>query len=636
MKKSDRALGMDQPISRRDFIQGAGATVAGALAPGLVMGDTNHEPPRAAQDNPGYYPPVLTGLRGSHPGSFETAHARARLGKTWPSPMILDEYYDLVVVGAGISGLSAAWRYRELAGPDARILVLDNHDDFGGHAKRNEFHYNGHTRLAWGGAINLEYPHYSEEVLSFIGRLGVDIPRLKESFDFNFSASGQALDPMLYLDAGTFGSEARLRGFHAWGEDPRQQWLAIADKLPLASVDRDSLKSFLTRDVDLLEGMSEAQRLHYLRRTSYLDFITTRGGVTPGAARVSRQMTHGLWGVGTDAVDVANSFGSGLPGIHAVGPLPAALAGDSREGFAMFPDGNASVARMLVRAMVPGSATGKDMDDIVNASFDYAALDRAGQAVRIRLGATAVQARNITVKGTRPGVSVDYVRDGQAYRVNAGCCILAGYNNMVPALVPDLPTDQVAALGYAEKSPMIVTNILLGDGRAVEKARFGSAHSPGRLHSETWTLTGFGMGPGNREFDPATPLVIQFYGGVAAPEAGPVARHQYVAGRHKLLGWSFEDLEREVREHLAGLLAESAFDPARDIKALTVNRWPHGYAYEYISLHDPDWEPGQAPHEIGRRRHGRIAIANSDAGAYAYLDSAIEQGLRAVNELISL
>jgi spermidine dehydrogenase len=346
-------------------------------------------------------------------------------------------------------------------------------------------------------------------------------------------------------------------------------------------------------------------------------------------------MTHGLWGVGTDAIDVANSFGSGLPGVHAVGPLPAALMEEDDGGFAMFPDGNASVARMLVRAMVPDSAPGKGMDDIVSAPFNYSALDRPGQAVRIRLSATAVQARNITLKGQRPAVAVDYVRGTQAFRVNAGGCVLAGYNIMVPHLVPDLPEDQVAALGYAKKAPMIVSNVLLADGNAVSKSRFGSAHSPGRLHSEAWTLSGFGMAPGNPEFDAADPVVIQFYGGVAAPEAGSVARDQYVAGRQKLLKWTFEDLEREVREHLTGLLAESDFDPARDIKALTVNRWPHGYAYEYISLHDPDWEPGQAPHEIGRRRHGNIAIANSDAGAYAYLDSAVAQGLRAVNELIT-
>ncbi len=634
MRSSDKELGMGMPISRRDFINGVGATMAGGLLPGTVL--ANGDATGAAQDKRGYYPPTLTGMRGNHEGSFEVAHARARNHLSWPSPSVLDEYYDLVVVGAGISGLSAAYRYAELAGTDARILVLDNHDDFGCHAKRNEFHYQGQTRLAWGGAINLEYPHYSKQVSKFLAGLGLDIPRLSESFDFRFSAPGKTLDSMLYLDKATFGEEARIRGFTMWTGDPRKSWLGVTDKLPMPAADRDSLQRFLTREEDLLAGMDETRRLHYLRKTSYLDFITSRGGVTQSAARVLQQVPHGLWGVGIDALDVANSLETGLPGYHAIGALPAELSGESDERFAMFPDGNASVARMLVRSMVPAAAQGNSMDDIVCADFDYARLDQAGQSVRIRLNATAVQTRNVRLAGNRPGVAVDYVRDGKACRINAGQCILACNNNLVPHLVPDLPEEQTLALQYAQKVPIMVSNVLLADGKAVEQARFGSAHSPGRLHAETWNVSGFGMAPGSRDFDPAEPAVIQFYGGIGAPEAGTVARDQYKAARRKLLSMSFEDLEREVRDHLAGLLADSDFDPARDIKAVTVNRWPHGYAYEYISLHDPDWPAGQAPHEIGRRTHGRIAIANSDAGAYAYLDCAVEQGLRAVDELIKL
>lgn len=634
MSRSDKELGMGAPISRRDFINGVGATMAGGLFPATVLAD--QLPSSAAQDGRGYYPPTRTGLRGNHEGSFEVAHARARKHQDWPSPSVLDEYYDLVVVGGGISGLTAAWRYAELAGTDARILILDNHDDFGGHAKRNEFHYNGRTRLAWGGAINLEFPHYSPQVLGFLTDLGIDLPRLEKSFDFGFSAPGKDLDSMLYLDKATFGEEARIRGFRMWGDEPRKAWLGVADKLPMPTVDRESLKGFLTRQDDLLAGMDEARRLEYLRKTSYLEFITTRGGVTRSAARVFQQAPHGLWGVGIDALDVANSLETGLPGYHAIGTLPAELAGESDGRFAMFPDGNASVARMLVRSMVPGAASGHSMEDIVSAGFDYSRLDQSGQPVRIRLNATAVQARNVTLPGNRSGVAVDYVREGKAFRINAGQCILACNNNLVPHLVPDLPEEQTLALQYAQKVPIMVSNVLLADGKAVKQARFGSAHSPGRLHAETWNVSGFGLAPGSRDFDPAEPALLQFYGSIGVPEAGPVARDQYRAARQKLLGMTFEDLEREVRDHLAGLLADSDFDPARDIKAVTVNRWPHGYAYEYISLHDPDWPAGQAPHEIGRRTHGRIAIANSDAGAYAYLDSAIEQGLRAVDELIKL
>src|SRR3546814_2441661 len=125
---------MGARIDRRDFLQGAAITAAAfGLAPELAQAAALE---RAAQDQPGYYPPALTGMRGSHPGSFEDAHA-LRDGTAFDNVTDTGETYDLIVVGGGISGLSAAHFYRQAKGQTARILVLDNHDDFGGHAKRN-------------------------------------------------------------------------------------------------------------------------------------------------------------------------------------------------------------------------------------------------------------------------------------------------------------------------------------------------------------------------------------------------------------------------------------------------------------------------------------------------------------------
>src|SRR5210317_2010641 len=172
MKKTDRALGMDRDITRRDFIHDISLASLGlALPAGLAA--QSHSPSQASGNAD--YPPVRTGLRGSHAGAFETAHALARDGKSFPAPTDLDEAYDLVIVGGGISGLAAAYYYRKHFGPDARILILENHDDFGGHAKRNEFHQGGPMRLAWGGVFNLEYPEFSDRVNTLLAELGVDI-----------------------------------------------------------------------------------------------------------------------------------------------------------------------------------------------------------------------------------------------------------------------------------------------------------------------------------------------------------------------------------------------------------------------------------------------------------------------------
>src|SRR5215475_2550823 len=150
----DRTLGMGRRIARRDFLQGV---LVGAAATLCAPLRASPEAPAAAQDAPGYYPPLLTGLRGSHVGSFEAAHA-LRDGQAVAAPTDTGESYDLVVVGGGISGLAAAHFYRAKHGAQSRILILDNHDDFGGHAKRNEFSLGGRMHLMNGGTLSIESP----------------------------------------------------------------------------------------------------------------------------------------------------------------------------------------------------------------------------------------------------------------------------------------------------------------------------------------------------------------------------------------------------------------------------------------------------------------------------------------------
>jgi spermidine dehydrogenase len=170
----DRELGMGRPITRRDFMNGAAMVVGAFLLPNDAMAGAGPIP--EPQNRPGYDPPVSTGMRGSHPGSFETAHS-LRDGTFWSKagkPVELREKYDLVVVGGGISGLAAAHFFRERFGNSARILILENHDDFGGHAKRNEFHLNGKLALLNGGTLEIDSPTpYSVEADALIKKLGM-------------------------------------------------------------------------------------------------------------------------------------------------------------------------------------------------------------------------------------------------------------------------------------------------------------------------------------------------------------------------------------------------------------------------------------------------------------------------------
>src|SRR4051812_2422772 len=197
---------MDRKITRRDFLNGVAMTAGASLLPADVLAWQGEDVP---QGSPKYYPPALTGLRGSHPGSFETAHS-LRDGTFWDGaekPADTGERYDLVVVGGGISGLAAANFYRRKAGHEARILILDNHDDFGGHAKRNEFRVGDRTLQCFGGTYSIESPlPYSEVAKGLIRELGIEVSSFSRySNEGMYHAEG--LYPSIFFDKATYGSD---------------------------------------------------------------------------------------------------------------------------------------------------------------------------------------------------------------------------------------------------------------------------------------------------------------------------------------------------------------------------------------------------------------------------------------------
>lgn len=612
---------MGRNITRRDFIYDVGLSSLGLSSLGLML-------PSAAWGNEqgGCYPPTRTGLRGSHPGSFEVAHALAREGRTFGPAQDLGEKYDLVVVGGGISGLASAWYYRKLHGPDARILVLENHDDFGGHARRNEFHQGGDMRLAWGGVFNLEYPKFSDTVNALLDDLGVDIDRLQENFDFHHGGDGR-LGPAVYFDAETYGRDVLVPGFGVQYGD-YEAILGNIHKLPLDEASRASLEAFYSMKTDVLEGRSAEERETILRHTSCIDFLLEYGGLTDEAAALYVKTTHGYWGLGADSLSVAECIDAGVPVLHLLGETPEADKGSVGRNIAMFPDGNASIARLMVRGMIPGVAPGSGMDDIVTARFDYAQLDQSESPVRIRLNSTVV---NVANEGD--GVGVSYVKDGQVSRVAGRKCVLACWHSVIPYLCPSLPEEQKKALRYQVKRPLLLTNVLIRSSEPFDRLGVSGAYCPGRLHGANWLVKGINVGEYAHHWSDDGSVVVMFWGTVAPPVSGLTPKEQHRASRAELLEMDFADFEREVRTVLNGMLKGTGFDAADDILAITVNRWPHGYAYDYLDLWDPQWPVGKAPHEIARKPFGNITFANADAGADAYTHVAIDQAWRAVKEL---
>ncbi|HZZ87425.1 MAG TPA: NAD(P)-binding protein [Caulobacteraceae bacterium] len=638
---SDRALGMDRPIDRRDFLNGVAVAIGAIGTPGFAEAAEAAASPWP-QDRAGYYPPALTGLRGSHPGSFENAHA-LRDGDFWSQGLIqadTGERYDLVVVGGGISGLSAAHFYRA-ARPDARILILDNHDDFGGHAKRNEFQLGGKLHLMNGGTLEIDSPRpYSKVADGLLKELGVDPPALSAACDKDVYPS-LGMSRGVFFDKETFGEDRMVAGAPARRGGTAADWSAFMAHAPMDAAGRADVVRINTGAEDYMPGLTSAQKKDALSRMSYRDYLAKVVEAGPAALAMYQSATQGEWGVGIDAVSALDCWGFGMPGFDGLKLAPGAAPrmGYTPAGYAEggsytfhFPDGNATIARLLVRSLIPQAVPGHDCRDVVGARVDYGQLDRAGAAVRIRLSSIVVRARNIGDPAASSGVEIAYVRGGRVYTVRAGDCVLASWNMMIPYLCPELPQAQQVALHSLVKTPLVYTSVALSNWRAFHRLEVAGFQAPGGYHTYAVLNPAVDIGAATAERSPGNPILVHM---VRTPCQPGLPEHaQNKAGRAELLATPFSTFERNIREQLGRALGSGGFDPARDITAITVNRWPHGYAPEYNPLWDADLPPEQQPNVVGRARFGRIAIANSDAGRAAYTDSAINQAHRAVGELL--
>jgi len=639
MRNSDRPLGMDRQITRRDVIHGIGALGASFAIPGYMLGCA----PNSSGDSV-YYPPSMTGLRGNHDGSFEVAHALARERQTdWgPAQEPDSDVYDLVVVGAGLSGLSAAHFYRKEK-PDARILILDNHDDFGGHAKRNEFEVDGKFLIGHGGSQTLAAPSsYSDVVKGLLNDLGVDIERFYTAYDLDFSKR-HGLNPGLHFINETWGADRTIpRGFGQWDTDADASPLSLEEalsRMPISEAARGELRHVLSVEEDQIQNVAVEEKPAYLSSISYRDFLTKHLGVTePDVFALFQDIVADI-GLGIEATDayLALTYGS-MPGWAASGlPDP----GHAEPYIHHFPDGNASVARLLVRSMIPDVAPGNSMGDIVTARFDYSKLDQDSLPVRVRLNSTVVNVEHDGDAASAERVNISYVRDDQAYRVQARSCVLACYNAIIPHLCPGLPDAQNEALANQVKQPMLLTNVALRNWHAWKKLGIDNVSAPGAYH--TFVMLDFPVSLGDYSFSsgPDEPILAVMFRMPHVDNQGLTAKEQWRLGRYELLSTSFEDIERNVRVQLKSMLGDAGFDPATDIMGITVNRWSHGYAYEhhFHALFDDDYDDPDNPrylHVQARKPFGRIAIANSDSGALAMVEGAVEQAHRAVAELLDV
>ena len=606
--------------------------------------------PPAADTRPSDYPPARTGLRGSgYPGAYTVGH-ELRDGQFWAhaaNETDTGESYDLVVVGGGISGLAAAYFYRQVHGSKARVLVLDNHDDFGGHAKRVQYGEGAKLRISNGGTFWIEEP-YGPVALTLLHELGIDPEKYqRENTDPGFYAR-LGMGQGVFFDQETFGADKLLPDPAPWTDfmalyepnvpsDQEARWRRFRAEAPLAeNVKRDLYRLYMESH-DYLPGLSIEQKIEKLKATSYPDFLTKIAGCDPMVVTYLRDRPFGS-AAGLDQFSAYRASGyRHLPGLYGMGLPPYRMLGP----FAHLPDGNATVARLLVRQLVPAALPGSTLEDSILTPVDYRALDHADAPVRIRLNSTAVKVQNVATAQFQafgygePGVDGDEVQvsyahaDNQLYRVRARHCILACWNYLIRYIVPDLPATQKAALAQNVKVPNLWVNVWLRNWRAFHKAGVNLINAPNSYYASIFLQGPVSVGGYSHSKNPDEPTVLTMLHAFIRPGMPPDVQHRL--GRLDMYATSLDTFRHEAFRQLDRMLAPYGFRSDRDIADITVNRWGHGYTWW------ADAPEGETPYHIrGRQPFGRISIANTDAAGDDSTQDAIEQAYRAVHEVLLL
>ena len=657
---SDRSLGMDRDISRRDFLNGV-AMVAGSLALPEAALSAGRDGEAGAGATPGEdypYPPMRTGIRGSQPGSYIAAHAlRDSRSVDLARAEHTGETYDLVIVGGGLSGLAAAHFFHKSIGPGARVLILDNHDDVGGHARRNEFHYQGRTLALNGGTFDIESPaRYNQWARQVLDDIGVDLPRFVAANRANAGLyTSLGLRSGYFFERETFGADRLVvaPAGAAGGAGP----LLSADYLrhmPLSERARqDLLRLQDPRQPDYLAGLGQGQKLERLARISYKDYLLEVAKVDSQAYWFYMALGRDVFGVGADATPALFAWvmgGDGFAGLR-LDPLPEGLLADlpggqhGRQrpggGDVHFPDGNATLVRLLVRRLIPDAVPGTTMEDVGMARVDYARFDRPSNPTRIRLNSTVLNVRHDGDAASAREVIISYspsnVPSGKLYDVRARACVMASWNMMIPYVIPELPAEQKAALADNVKAPIVYTSVLLRNWKAFAKLGLSSVSCPTMYHDTVSLPEPVDLGELRHSASPEEPVVLSLTRYPNVP--GLPRKEQHRAGRAELLSTTFETFERNIRDQLSRILSPGGFDPRRDILGIMVNRWGHGYSYTYSSLYDPpDWvftETDRRACVTARQPYGLITIANADAAASPHTDAAFLTAHWAVEQVLS-
>ncbi|CAN5620024.1 NAD(P)/FAD-dependent oxidoreductase [soil metagenome] len=624
---------MDRRITRRDFIDGvavggAALTLGGFLA-GCELGGSDAE--RAAVA--GVAPEAETGMRGLTDAAREIPH-QLRDGTFWDGagePTATGQSYDLIVVGAGISGLSAARFWQQDQGTKSRVLIIDPLEQPGGHAARNEFTPEGsgmRTLVGYGGSQSIDTPSaYARPAADLLKDVGIEVKRFERYFDSDFNHR-YSLEPGTFFNKEVYGTDELVVG-----HEPD-----IYRSAPLDPKAREDLIGLHRNPPRPFPGLSDSEVKDELTKLTYKEYLQKHADLHPQALEHLQRLTDDEWGYGIDAVGAIDAWADGYPGFDGLGlddanpyytnaPTESKVWDYDDDYIYHFPEGNAGVTRSIIRRLIPAAMSGSGMETIPTTELDYSQLDQSSNSVRIRLRSPVVRVRN-----QGKGVEVSYVQDGQLKSVRAGQAILDCWNAMIPYICDEAVGAQKEALEFSTKLSLMYANVQLRNWESFAKLGISKAYCPNMYWGGVELDYPVSMGSYEFPGSPSEPIVLHLYKAMTKPGLNP--RDQAKAGRAELMTTTLEEIERTTRDQLARILSPGGLDVARDVQAITVNRWAHGYAYEYGRPWDEFWPEGPLPSHVARKQIGRIAIANSDSAPRAYVDSAIDMAWRAVRELL--
>jgi spermidine dehydrogenase len=535
------------------------------------------------------------------------------------------ESHDLVVVGAGIAGLTAAYLFNEDTPGEPSILVLENADDFGGHARRNVLEGEGVRLVAAGGTFALEEPEHSpEEALDIFRRIGLDPDRLVGYRDPGFRKR-YGLSQAVIFDSRVYGGTTRW--VTRWYEVPYDRFFAQA-LLPDA-VWKELVELFTTRK-NYLPGVTDLRAA--LGAMSWERFVREHMGLGDHAVRFVNLFATDLVGLGADAVSAWEGYQVG-PGFFGMGGEGFRDEGGilryGYEPIHRFPDGNHTVARMLLKGILPESLSGPNtMDGVFEANVHRDRFDRAASRVRLRLSSMVVR-----IEERNGAVEVTYVGpEGPARRVRARHVIMTGWGSVAKHVVPDLSSDQRQALEEYRYCSAVYVNVMLRNWRPLAKAGALETYWPGGYFTWFQISDPLHVGGYRPDYKPDKPTVLSLYKYIHTPGLDP--SHQMRLGRMEMEQKPFEAYEREIRAELNHILGAHGFDAARDILGITVNRWGHGY--NFFKAPSPAGRLDPPPYRKGRERLGRISFAGADAGGTPWTQAAMVEASRAVREQLSV